>query len=84
MQRQAEAPASASTPRRMDDGAALPPTLGQGKSRWVAVRWSDLPGFDDDKLFEAWNAWLKSCERPGSTFAGVHCVVDDVLGPQKW
>ena len=55
----------------MDDDAALPPTLGQGKSRWVAVRWSDLPGFDDDKLFEAWNAWLKSCERPGSTFAAL-------------
>ena len=41
----------------------------QGKSRWVAVRWADLPGFDADALFEAWNAWLKSCERPGPVFA---------------
>ena len=31
--------------------------------------WADLPGFEADKLFEAWNAWLKSCERPGPTFA---------------
>jgi membrane-bound lytic murein transglycosylase A len=28
-----------------------------------------LPGFDQDALFEAWNAWLKSCERPGAVFA---------------
>ena len=33
------------------------------------MRWSDLPGFADDTLFEAWNAWLRSCERPGTTFA---------------
>ena len=39
------------------------------KSRWVPVPWSDLPGFDKDTLFEAWNAWIKSCERPGPVFA---------------
>ena len=38
----------------------------QGKSRWVPVRWAELPGFQDDALHEAWNAWVKSCERPGS------------------
>jgi membrane-bound lytic murein transglycosylase A len=27
------------------------------------------PGFEEDQLFEAWNAWLKSCERPGPVFA---------------
>ena len=41
----------------------------QGKSRWVAVHWAELPGFEDDTLFEAWNAWIKSCERPGPVFA---------------
>ena len=51
---------------------AAPATAGawqQTKSRWVPVPWSDLPGFDKDTLFEAWNAWLKSCERPGPAFA---------------
>ncbi len=51
------------------DGAPLPPTIVQGKSRWVAVRWAELPGFDGDTLFEAWNAWTHSCERPGPALA---------------
>ena len=55
--------------RRPGDAGALPPALQRGKSRWVAVRWAELPGFEDDALHEAWNAWLKSCERPGPTFA---------------
>jgi membrane-bound lytic murein transglycosylase A len=46
----------------------VPGTLSQSKSRWVPVPWSDLPGFSDDSLFEAWNAWIKSCERPGGAF----------------
>jgi membrane-bound lytic murein transglycosylase A len=37
------------------------------------VRWSELPGFGNDALSEAWNAWLKSCERPGNTWGSV-CV----------
>jgi membrane-bound lytic murein transglycosylase A len=49
--------------------APLPPPLVQGKGRWQAVPWSDLPGWREDALHEAWNAWLKSCERPGPTFA---------------
>ncbi len=53
------------------DTGPLPPALQHGKSRWVPVRWADLPGFADDKLFEAWNAWIKSCERPGPTFAAL-------------
>ncbi len=52
-----------------DDVADLPPVRQQAKSRWVPVRWAALPGFSDDALHEAWNAWLKSCERPGAAFA---------------
>ena len=51
------------------DTAPLPPAITQGKSRWQPVRWSELPGFGEDPLHEAWNAWLKSCERPGRAFA---------------
>ena len=58
-------PVEASTPA---DASALPSQL-RGNSRWVAVPWSELPGFEGDPLFDAWNAWLKSCERPGPVFA---------------
>lgn len=47
------------------DAEPLPPPIVQGRSRWQPVRWSELPGFGDDALHEAWNAWLRSCERPG-------------------
>lgn len=55
--------------RRTDDNGPLPPPRVQAKSRWVPVHWAELPGFEDDTLFEAWNAWIKSCERPGPVFA---------------
>ncbi|NPC55040.1 murein transglycosylase A [Caenimonas soli] len=53
------------------DATPLPPAIVQGKSRWQPVRWSELPGFAEDTLHEAWNAWLKSCERPGPAFSAL-------------
>jgi membrane-bound lytic murein transglycosylase A len=53
------------------DAAPLPPVLLQARSRWQPVRWSELPGLADDNLYEAWNAWVKSCERPGPAFAAL-------------
>lgn len=49
------------------DSQPLPAPLRQGKSVWVPVRWSDLPGWGSDQLSQAWNAWLRSCERPPAT-----------------
>ena len=55
-----------SAPAVVDDTAPLPPVLMQSKSRWVPVRWRDLPGWTDDaqSMHDAWSAWLKSCEKP--------------------
>ena len=53
----------------LPDLAASGTALVRGNSRWQPVAWTDLPGFGNDALFEAWNAWLKSCERPGPVFA---------------
>lgn len=47
----------------------LPRSRLQAKSRWVAVAWTDLPGFERDDLHQAWGAWLHSCERPPAVFA---------------
>ncbi len=41
------------------------------KSRWLPVRWAELPGFQADALHEAWNAWLRSCERPPAALAAL-------------
>ena len=51
------------------DDALGAQVLTRAKSKWVAVPWSELPGVETDSLFEAWNAFLKSCERPGPAFA---------------
>jgi len=61
------APAAGAVPA--PDAGPLPPPLLQAKSRWQAVAWSELPGLEGDALHEAWNAWLRSCERPGPAFA---------------
>jgi membrane-bound lytic murein transglycosylase A len=53
------------------DIAPLPPPIVQGRSRWVPVRWNELPGVSTDALHEAWNAWMRSCERPGGTWAAL-------------
>lgn len=66
----APAPAPAPTVIAPDDGP-LPPVLQSGRSRWQPVRWSELPGFGADALHEAWNAWIRSCERPPAQFAAL-------------
>ena len=63
----APVPSSATLPPvSMADDEVAPsrPAIMQARSRWVAVRWAELPGFADDPLHEAWNAWLGSCEKP--------------------
>jgi membrane-bound lytic murein transglycosylase A len=46
------------------DDTVLPAPLQRGKSRWVPVRWSELPGWGQDSLHEVWNAWVRGCEKP--------------------
>jgi membrane-bound lytic murein transglycosylase A len=55
------------------DDQPLPAVILRAKSRWVPVRWSELPGFSQDALHEAWNAWIKSCEKPAPALAS-HCA----------
>jgi len=66
-------PSSMPEPQRQvgagDAGATLPAPITRASGRWWPVHWAELPGFEDDTLFEAWGAWLKSCTRPGPAFA---------------
>ncbi len=54
-----------------DDTGILPAPILQSKSRWVAVHWRELPGWQDDDAaqHEAWGAWLKSCQNAATANA---------------
>ena len=56
-------------PSAAPEVSRIPPVTGQPVSRWVVAQWTDLPGFSEDALHEAWNAWVRSCERPHAAFA---------------
>ncbi len=58
-------------PKTGQSETALPAFVLQAKSRWTPVAWSELPGFREDTLYEAWNAWLKSCERSSMALASL-------------
>ncbi|GAB4213173.1 MAG: murein transglycosylase A [Rhodoferax sp.] len=45
--------------------------ISRPNSRWVPVPWQELPGLGQDDLVAAWNAWLKSCERPPEALAAL-------------
>lgn len=66
-----QAPQAQPAPATPPASTAPAPVAGANpaKGRWTTVAWSELPGFEEDNLFEAWNAWIKSCERPAPQFA---------------
>lgn len=63
---------------------ATPPVSGsvrqQARSRWVPVPWTELPGWDNDALAEAWPAWVRSCERPSPDWAAACAQVRRLAG----
>jgi membrane-bound lytic murein transglycosylase A len=61
--------AQSATPADSDFASNPPPVILQVKSQWVPVSWSELTGLSEDSLFQAWNAWLRSCEKPMPAFA---------------
>ena len=55
---------------RLPDAAALPApppppprSIDRANARWVAVGWSELPGWEADRSGEAWAAFQRGCER---------------------
>ena len=62
-------PAPVPQPTMAADDPAPGPSILQAKSRWIPALWADLPGWEQDQLHQAWNAWLQSCERPGTALA---------------
>ena len=44
-------------------------TLLRARSRWVAVSFNDLPGWEADRLSELWPALRRGCARPAAEWA---------------
>jgi membrane-bound lytic murein transglycosylase A len=61
-------PTASVSPPAAASAQAAGTALVQARSRWQPVPWGELPGFETDALDEAWNAWLRSCERPPPPF----------------
>ncbi len=61
-----EPPQPSAQPSASNEAMPNAPAIMQAKSRWQSVRWADVPGFESDALHEAWNAWIRSCERPAA------------------
>lgn len=55
-------------PQSPAQDSSVPASVVRPAARWVAVDWKELPGFQDDALAEAWNAWVLSCQRPPTAF----------------
>jgi membrane-bound lytic murein transglycosylase A len=45
--------------------------VDRGLARWWPVAWSDLPGFDADRLLQAWPALAAGCTRPPRAWAAL-------------
>lgn len=74
-------------PARSD--GVLPPPILRTQSRWIATPWSDLPGWSEDALQEAWPAWLQSCQRAAAAAVVVCAEVRRLNGAslktqQQW
>jgi len=39
-------------------------TLVREQARWVPVAWAELPGWNEDRLQQAWPALMRSCQSP--------------------
>jgi membrane-bound lytic murein transglycosylase A len=55
---------AARTPAPVTPPPAPGTALLRSRARWVAVDWSELPGWDSDRTSELWPALMRSCEKP--------------------
>jgi membrane-bound lytic murein transglycosylase A len=53
-------------------GVMTPPAAHvRTASQWVPADWQDLPAWESDGLHDAWNAWVRNCERPLPAWTGL-------------
>jgi membrane-bound lytic murein transglycosylase A len=57
-------PPSAGLPPDAMPAPAPGAALLRPRARWQPVDWAELPGWEGDRVLEAWGALYRSCERP--------------------
>ena len=55
------------------------PSVQREGALWTPVPWNDLPGFEVDDVSAAWPAWVRSCERPHSSWVNACVQIRDLL-----
>lgn len=63
-------PPPAPPPPGLDDRAdTMPARIVRERSRWVAVSFADLPGWESDRLRELWPALVRGCDKAAPEWA---------------
>lgn len=73
-------PSGATAPAPGAPGTPEGPSTLRAKSRWSQANWSELPGWDDDRVSEWWPALVRGCVRPAPGWAAL-CDEARRLGP---
>src|SRR5204862_7351009 len=82
-------PTPTPTPTPSSAVPVAPPAQPSERSRWVAVDWSALPGWDADRTRDAWVALQRGCDRPAPGWAAlcaeaVAAPPADDAGARRW
>lgn len=66
-----------------NDGVNVPgEPITRARSRWVPVRFQDLPGWDADRNSEFWPAFVRGCERPAPGWSALCAEARAAITPQ--
>ena len=68
---QGPAPVDAPQPTETAQPDAPATVIQRAGSRWVPVKWSELPGWPSDRTSELWPALLRGCDKPAPAWAAV-------------
>ncbi len=62
-------------------GAMMNPTIVRARARWVAAAWTELPGWETDRVSELWPALLRGCDRPAYGWEALCAQARDAATP---
>ncbi len=73
---------AACTPFRPEPSQPSQPSIEREQSRWVPVSWQALPGWNEDRVDQAWPALQQSCHRPAPAWVAL-CSDARKLSPRN-